>query len=357
MADMIGGIAGAAGSIVGGVLGAQAADRAANMNWQINLMNYYQRERERKEAMRRADVASAEQKLGSADIRGTTTKFVPGKGWVVTGAADVMEMMKLQDQAQKDVLTKDIPMRRKAQERNYIRGLQDEGLAETFRKKLSNVYRGSDEAVAADLYRAMSSGIGESNREMSRKLFTQGMRTQQNSNFGRLAGSLADASNEAYSRAALNARMQARGKADEAYNQERGANAQLYNMFAQRAGQLPDANYRPQAFNEGDTANASAQSLQAMGMGAQFAAQKGGTLDYIQPNYGWANAIGGAGNAIGSLGRMFSSQGRRGGGSGGGGGASGGGLSEGGVTGFGSTSTEGSFMSTGSSDDYSRGGY
>lgn len=350
MVEMIGGIAGAAGSVISGMMAAKAADRAADMNWQINLMNYYQRERERKEAMRRADVASAEQKLGTADIRGTTTKFVPGKGWVVTGAADVMEMMKLQDQAQKDVLTKDIPQRRKVQERNYVRGLGDEALAETFRKKLGNVYRGSDEAVAADLYKAMSGGIAESNRDTSKRMFTQAMRTGQNSNFDDLAASLAGASNEAYSRAALNARMQARGKADEAYNQERGANAQLYQMFAQRAGQLPDVSYKSQAFAEGDAADASKQSLAAMGMGANYAAQKGGTLDYIQPNYGWANAAASAGSAIGSLGRMFGAQSQR---RGAGGGAAGGGMTEGGVTGFGSTSgNEGNWSSN---NDWSSG--
>jgi len=349
MAEMIGGIAGAAGSIVGGILAAQAADRAANMNWSLNLLNYYQRERERKEAMRRADVASAEQKLGSTDIRGTSTKFVPGKGWVVTGAEDVKEMMKLQDQAQKDVLTKDIPLRRKQQDRNYVRGLAEEGLAETFRKKLGNVYRGNDEAVAADLYKAMSSGIAESNRDTSRKMFTQAMRTGQNSNFDDLAGSLSDASNEAYSRAALNARLQSRGKADEQYNAERSSNAQLYQMFAQRAAQMQDVNYRPQSFESGDPADASKMALTAAGMGANYAAQKGGTMDYIQPNYGWANAAASAGSSLGSLGRMFGAQSQR---RGSGGGAAGGGLTEGGVTGFGSTSgNEGQWSSIGGRDD------
>ena len=306
MVEMIGGLAGAGASIAGGIMAANAADRAANMNWNINLMNYYQREAERRESIRRADVASAEQKLGTSDIRGTTTKFVPGKGWVTTGAPELMEMMKLQDQAQRDILTKDIPQRRKVQERNYIRGLGDEALAETFRKKLGNVYRSNDEAVAADLYKAMSGGIAESNRDTSKRMFTQAMRTGQNSNFDDLAGSLATASNEAYSRAALNARMQARGKADEAYNQERGANAQLYNMFAQRAGQLPDASYKPMQIEGGDVADASKTARSsAAGMGVNHAAQKGGTMDYIQPNYGWANAVSGAGNAIGSLSHVW----------------------------------------------------
>lgn len=332
--EMIGGLAGAAGSVISGMMAAKAANRAANINWQINLMNYYQRERERTEQLQRADQLLKEQKLGGSDIRGTRTQWVPGKGWVVTAAPSVKKMMDMQDKAQQDVLTRDIPMRRKVMERNYVRGLGEEAQADALLNAFRNVQLKSDEGIASDLYQAQARGIRESMNEASSKAFTRAARTAQNSNFAPLAAALAEQSNKAYEDAALKSRMAARGMGRKDYEQQRQALAGLYNMFASRAGQVPDVAYKPASFGEGDVDAFSKMGLSAGALAAQSAGKQGGSLDYIQPNYGMANAIGGGASALASALRLGGASARRSGS----GGAAGGGQPEGGVSGFGASS-------------------
>src|SRR6187402_2903440 len=162
MIEMLGGVLGAGASLYGGILQAEAQEDANRMNWAVNVMNYQQRERERAEAIAMSNKLRREQHLGSTDIRGTSVKFVPGKGWVTTGSPEVLEMMKLQDAEQRKVLTQDLPMRRKAMERNYARSLEEEGIADTFKRQLLNTGPArSDKAFEADLMRAQSDAIRE----------------------------------------------------------------------------------------------------------------------------------------------------------------------------------------------------
>jgi hypothetical protein len=181
MLEMIGGILGAGASLASGIIGAEAADEASERNFAINLYNLQLRERERQESMALAAQLRREGKLGTTDIRGIRTHFVPGKGWVVDAPANVKAMMAAQDAEQMKQLLQDLPMRRKVMERNYARGIEDEGVADTFRRKLANVYTPSDEAYAADLYNAQAMGLREASRDAGKRVFTQAMRTGNNS--------------------------------------------------------------------------------------------------------------------------------------------------------------------------------
>lgn len=301
MFDMIGGVLGAGASIAGSIMNAEAMDRANDTNWRINLLNYYQRQYEREQAIAAANKLQKEQKLGFTDIRGTRTHFVPGKGWVVEGAPEVLAMQKLQDQEQRNVLTQDLPMRRKVLNRNYVRGLQDEGTADSLRRMFQNIRRGSDDAIAADLYNAQAMGLREASRDAGRRVFTQAMRTGNNSNFAKIAGRLQEADNAAYTKAALQSRLAARGMAEKEFNEKRNAAANLYNMFATRAGQLPEVNYKPQALDAQGNADLASKNALTAGMDlTKMFAMKGGELDYISPNLALGNGIAGAGNQLAS---------------------------------------------------------
>lgn len=300
----IGGLVGGIGGIVGGMMQAEESAKTRDMNWAINVWNMQQRERERNEAIAMALKQQKEQKLGSTDIRGTRTKFVPGQGWVTTGSPELLEMMKLQDAEQRKVLTQDLPMRRKVMERNYARGLGEEAIADTYRRKLANLEQTptrSDAGYAGDLYNAMAMGLREASRDAGRRVFTQGMRTGQNSNFADIAGRMQEASNDAYTKAALQAKLMSRGQGAREKAEARAPLANLYNLFATRAQQVPDVQYRPQAIDTAGTMSESMRNALVAGQDvSKLSAMKGGELDYLAPLTGMGNAIAGGAAAIGS---------------------------------------------------------
>jgi len=309
MFGLIGGLAGAGASLAGGMMNADAQEDANQMNWAINVMNMQQRERERQEAIAMALKARAEQKLGTTDIRGTRTHFVPGKGWVVEGGKGVLDMMALQDAEQKKVLTTDLPMRRAVMQRNYQRGVQEEALADTFRRKLQNRYVPSDEALAGDLYQAGAMGLREASADAGRRVFTQGMRTGQNSNFGEIASNLQREDNNAYAKLALQTKLMARGSGQEIADKRDAGLANLYNLFATRAQQLPETNYKPQSIDtQGTLSTATAGDLSTGNTATSMFAKKGGELDYVQPNMGYGNAVAGAGSSLASMFRGMGAQ-------------------------------------------------
>jgi len=73
---------GAFANVVGAGLGASAASKADDTNWDINLLNYYQRERERNDAIQQGRHQEHDTKLGATDAAGNRTYFKPGVGWV-----------------------------------------------------------------------------------------------------------------------------------------------------------------------------------------------------------------------------------------------------------------------------------
>jgi hypothetical protein len=281
MMDMMGGLIGGGFGFAGAMINAEEQAETRDMNWAVAIMNYQQRERERTEAIAMALKQRREQQLGSTDIRGTRTQFIPGRGWVTTGSKEVNELMKLQDQEQRNVLTKDLPMRRKVQERNYVRGLQDEGTADTLRRMFVNSLAPgkSDEGYASDLYQAQAMGLREASQDAGRRAWTQAMRTNQNSNFDEIASSMQRENNRAYANAALQSKLMARGVGEKERQGKMGALANLYNMFATRAGQEPQVNYRPQQIDtEGTLKESMAGALNTGALATQSFAKKGGEL-------------------------------------------------------------------------------
>lgn len=310
MFGLIGSLAGAGAGIAGGIMNAEAQDETNQLNWAINVMNMQQRERERAEAIAMANKLRAEQKLGSTDIRGTRTHFVPGKGWVVEGAPDVLAMQKLQDAEQKKVLQHDLPLRRNVMDRNYSRGIQEEALADTFRRQLQNTYTPSDEGIAADLYNAQTMGLREASADAGRRAFTQVGRTGASPRaYGEVATNLSRENNNAYAKAALTSKLMSRGMGQKEADTRRNSLANLYNLFATRAQQLPEVNYKPQSIDtKGELTAAMAGDLNTGALATNMYAKKGGELDYTQANMGYGNAIAGGGAALASAFRGMGAQ-------------------------------------------------
>jgi hypothetical protein len=333
MFEILGGVLGAGASLYGGILQAEAQDEANQINLYNNERNLQARERERSEQIAMAEKLRREQKLGSSDIRGTRVHYVEGKGWVTEGSPALLAMMKAQDAEQMKQLSIDAPMARKVRERNYSRGLQDEAMADTYRRQLGNTVTPSDDAYANDLYLAQVAGLREGSQDAGRRAFTQLFRTNDSSRAGDVAASLARENNSAYTKAALHAKLMARGSGQKEADTRRNQLANLYNLFATRAGQGTEANFKPTNIDNSAQLDSATKLDANIG---QFTASSygkpGGTLDYVQPNLGYGNAVSGAGSALASAFRSAgAAQAYRGGS---------------GVQGFGSNS------SAGGGDDY-----
>jgi hypothetical protein len=314
MFGMIGGLAGAGASLAGGIMNAEEAEETRQMNWAIAVMNYQQRERERTEAIAMANKLRGEQKLGTTDIRGTRTHFVPGRGWVVEGAPDVLAMQKLQDAEQRKVLQHDLPQLRAHRDRNEQRSFGEEALAETYRQKLGNRFVPDDQAYEGLLLQSQTNMLDRAGRDAGRRLFTNVGRTGGNQRaYEETARTLARTTNEAYADAGLKAKLLSRGMGQrEADERDKGL-ANLYNLFATRAGALPNVSYKPQNLDDAGTLASAQQGLLTAGNLATGAfGKKGGELDYLSPNMGWGNAVAGAGSALASAFRGMGASGQAG---------------------------------------------
>jgi hypothetical protein len=298
----LGGLFSAGGAIVGGMMQADAQDRATQANIGINWDNIAARAKEIREAREYAEKLRREGKLGTTDIRGTTTKFVPGKGWVVTGSPELLAMMKAQDAEQMKQLTHDLPQRRSIMDRNFKRSFQDDALADTFRRQLVGTAPAiSNEGYASDLYRAMTAGLKDADQVSGSRAYNQAVRTNNTSNLPKIFQAQQKANNASYAQAALQAKLSARGQGERERSERINQLTNLYNTFATRAAALPDTQYRPQPIDvNSNIALAASQNNAANQIGANVMQMQGVRQDYIQPNFGMANAVGGAGAALGS---------------------------------------------------------
>lgn len=294
---------GAGGSIASGIFGANAADEANETNKQIALLNYYQREAERQERIRQAAKLDREQKMGFTDSDGSRVSFVPGKGWVSDLSDEAQALQNAQRNEQMNVLQKDLPMRRRFMERNEQRSFEDESQADALRRDMRDLRRAPDSELEALLYNTAVQGMDDAFDKSQASAVTAAARTG-SSNIDRMLSGLNKDRAEAQGRAAMEAKLKARGSGDADFENKRSQLANLYNMFATRASVAPDVSYQPMNVDknaQGMMAQGSKQAFDAgKYLGEAFGA-KGGTMDYTQPNYGWANAIGGSGNALAAL--------------------------------------------------------
>lgn len=316
MMGLFGGLLGAGASVAGGIMNAEAQDETNQLNWAINVMNMQERRRERDEAIAMALKQRREQQLGTTDIRGTRTHFVPGKGWIVEGSPDVLAMQKAQDREQMLRLTHDLPMRRKQMDLNYQQTFPERALADTFMRKLQNRYVPDDSVYEGQLYDVAAEGLREARRDAGRRLFTNVGRTGGNIRaYQETADAISRSANDAYAKARLNAKLAARGSGVAIADARDKNNANLYNLFATRASQLPDTQYKPENIDTQGTLTASqAGMLNTGALATNMFAKKGGELDYTTANMGYGNAIASGGAALASAFRGMGAQRQYGGG-------------------------------------------
>lgn len=320
MIGELAGLAGGAFSIAGAQEGAEASEAAARTNLIINMMNFQLRERERQDRIKQAQQNRTDTHLGARDADGNRTQFIEGIGWVTELSPQNQRIRSAQQREQAYQLNQDLPARRAQMFANLDRQRKEDYMAQGLLDQFRGIQKEDPSAWKNRMYGAATRGINEAFTEQGDQAMRKALRTGA-SNSGAILASLGAAQAEMLQKASLDAELKAPEMAENQFNQRRSNAAQLYNMFAERAGRMPEVSYQP-TNPAGQTNSILSQFAQEAGVsGRDLAAafgQRGGVMDYVQPDYGQANATAATGSAISSMGRSLGGlMGGMGGGSGG----------------------------------------
>lgn len=296
---ILGALIGAGGSIASGIMGMNAANNAAAYNYYSDLMNFYQRENERKDTINEAKRVEGDQKLGMTDASGNRVRFVDGVGWVTELSDEQDQLRELQEREQIAQLTEDLPMRRRRMQENDVRQDREGAYADRILDAMQRQQSTNPRELELLLNQAATHGITQGFDSALEDGMRASLRT--GSNAGKVDAQVGEARANALMQAFLNNRVNARSMAKDESAQQAANMANLYNMFATRASALPEASFQP--MNIEGMANSMAQGAASnanSGAGAVVNAtgREGGSLSRIDPNYGAANAVGQAGNAL-----------------------------------------------------------
>ena len=309
---LIGAGLGAAGSLAGGIMGANAQNSANKTNQMINIMNAMMRERERIDQIEQAGVIRREDKLGGIDADGNVTRFVPGQGWVVTSSQKYKELEDLQRREQLAQLYSDLPMKRKQMQDNYGDQQQDRELEEKYIKELPYA-KVSPDSIRSMLFEDANKGIqGSFDESTAAALRGVTRRGGDASNvLSKFARERADATGDAFSKTGL----QSLQLADQMTKSNTGQLTNLINFFGGRGRGLPAVDFKRDNSDAQNTLNAN-NSLRSFLTTSQnsenslieSAGKKGGTVDYVTPNLGYANTVTQAGQSLNNIFKSMSNR-------------------------------------------------
>lgn len=296
----------AAGSIAGGMMGANAQEGANKTNNLINIMNAMMRERERIDQMEMAGKVRREDKLGGIDAAGNRSYFDPERGWVVAPSAAGRGLQQLQDREQEKVLMQDLPLKRQQMQKNYVSQLDDKERETALLKELPytkvdpSTIRGM---LFQDAQKGIDGSFDEATSAAMRSVLRQGG-SGASDILSKMARERSDSTGDAFSKTGV----QALQMADQMSKSNMGQLQNLINFFGGRARGLPAVQYSRQ-----DTEGTGNNLLRAMLSGSQnseglvteAAGKKGGNFDYVTPNLGYANTVVQGGQALGNLFKAF----------------------------------------------------
>lgn len=296
----------AAGAAIGGIgalSGAKEASKANATNEKISKRDFEAAQKAREEAIEYARSMSAEDKLGMTDAQGNRLYFDPERGWV-------QELSPLQqaisDRVQQEQLRQanEGAFRAEMSEKRMSDLGEDAAVRAKATGREFDRARLQDESSLADLIASVGTGARNQSQDRLMEGINRAMvRSGNTSNFADMMASRADNDAEAARQAAIEAQLTARGMVRSEYDNTREKASALQDEFTRRAAYTPTYSVNvPQT-----------QGQKGSGQGSQnlFAAMQGSTptQDYVQPNYGPANAAATIGSAIGGFGTYL--QGRQ----------------------------------------------
>lgn len=293
---------GAFATFGGGALGAMASNNAATYNYYVDLLNYNLRERERFDSIQQAKRQEADTKLGVTDAAGNRTHFVEGVGWVSDLSDDQALLQELYQNEELQQLQNDLPAKRGILNANVERQGRENTQASALLDAFQRVRRIDPRQLENLSNRASSLGINEAFDTTLQEAMRSSIR-QGASNSGKVAADIGAQRAKMLEQAFLNNKLNSRTQSDERYAMERGNAANLYNMFASRASAMPDVAYNPrniEGMTGAATENAASRGMSAGGALINAFAKQGGSMQRIDPDYGWANMLSQGGQALAS---------------------------------------------------------
>lgn len=285
------------GTALSSIFGGMAESSANKTNFAINQLNRQDRNRERQDALIYADKVNREQKLGGTNAAGDHSYFKPGVGWVT-------DLGSRNQGIQDYFYGTELPERRAQFSRGTARSRAEDDQANQLLKEFQGVQKDNPADIEAMLYEASTRGIGENTNDALESSLRQALRSG-SSNAGNIAGKINAAGAKQRGNAAKDAKLQALDYVDDRYNQRRATSSQLYNMFASRAGQDVGSSLDPSQGEGGANAllgQFAGMSGQGNSIGANAVNKQGGSLGYVEPDNGLANAIGGFSASLGAAG-------------------------------------------------------
>jgi len=277
---------------IGSIMGGTAANKAAELNNQISLLNYYEQQAANQRARQEGVRQQREAKLGTTDAAGNRTKFVPGVGWVTTLDDTQQQIQDASEQEQLRQLSQgardEVVQERAAGRRGGEDLLADEA-DRSFRQA-----RRPDAGALKQLF--LAAGGTERNKMADRAGNAAARAATRGGGYNAAAiqqGARASSDADSARDAGIQARMMAGQAADQQLSQKRGDANSLYDYFRKMStsGTGNSQVFQPQGPGARSTANADQQLMLTMNKTPQF--------DYQQPNYAAASTVADLGAAVG----------------------------------------------------------
>lgn len=295
---------GAGASLIGGLMGSSAEKQAAQMNYNIALMNYYAQQEQFRQATAEAQKQAAESKLGSTDAQGNRTYFKPGVGWVTDLSPQQKQLQDMYNAEETTQIAHDIPIKRRMMMENVGRQQQEGGFADALMAAMQRLRPQDPQEIIGQRNLLSAEGINEGTRPAIETATRNALRMGNTSGAADIASRIGVGQGEALRKAFMENEIGARDQSNANFGTAQANLANMYNTFATRASALPDAPYSPRNIQGDPNAQRSGSAssgalLNALGRAAP-------ELNYQQPALmGMANTIQNLGSDILGIGQGY----------------------------------------------------
>lgn len=279
----------AGATIVSGLLGYSAAQDAEQRNADIARFNQAQSIADNRLQRMIAERIRQETQLGSTDVYGTRTRFIPGMGWVTEAAPGQQSIADAAQRAQQfDVAGREATRQELAREATDA-ARSENRLAEEMLRRVRQRDRPDRREVEQELIAQGEAGRNAQARDIARGVNRSLVRQGNTSNVGDIISARAQASEEA----ARSARAQARSTSRDIVRQEGAEDTargtQLYQALRNRAEGRPAIPISIPFPQRNDMTVSNQLSFQGT---------RNEGVPYVQPDYSLANTVGQGATAI-----------------------------------------------------------
>jgi hypothetical protein len=293
---------GAGASLIGGFMGASAEKQAAQMNYNIALMNYYAQQEQFRQATAEAQKQAAEGKLGTTDAQGNRTYFKPGVGWVTDLSPQQKQLQDMYNAEETAQVAHDIPIKRRVMMENVGRQQKEGGYADAIMAAMQRARPQDPQEIIGQRNLMSAEGINQGTRPAIETATRNALRMGNTTGAADIATRIGVGQGDALRKAFMENEIGARDQSQANFGTAQANLANMYNTFATRASATPDAPYNPRNI----TGNPAAMSAGNAAQGALLNAygRAAPELNYQQPvQYGAANTIAQLGNNILGMGQ------------------------------------------------------